>query len=59
MQYVEQTTLIDSDRESNKSDDDVMKEQQMYIWNKNYGVRPNYPLSLVRSPSTCTGFKST
>ncbi len=39
MHYAEQTVLFDSDRESNKSDDDVMKEQQLYIWNKNYGVR--------------------
>ena len=31
--------LIDSDRESNKSDDsDTPKQQSMYIWNPKYDV---------------------
>ena len=31
--------LIDSDRESNKSDDsDITKEQQMCVWNKKFEV---------------------
>lgn len=31
--------LIDSDRESNKSDDsDAAKQQNMYIWNPKYEV---------------------
>ena len=31
--------LIDSDRESNKSDDsDTAKQQNMYIWNRKYEV---------------------
>ena len=38
MQYVEHTTLIDSDGESNEYELDVKKEQQMYIWNKSFGV---------------------
>ena len=34
-----QSLLIDSDRESNKSDDsDAVKQQSMYIWNKKYEV---------------------
>lgn len=43
MQYVEQTIgpdpLIDSDRESNKSDDsDTSKAHHMYVWNPKYEV---------------------
>lgn len=43
LSYVEQTMqtslLIDSDRESNKSDDsDTAKQQNMYIWNPKYEV---------------------
>lgn len=43
MQYVEHTipgeTLIDSDRESNKSEEgDVAKEQRMFIWNQKFEV---------------------
>ena len=43
LSYVEQTMqtslLIDSDRESNKSDDsDAAKQQNMYIWNRKYEV---------------------
>lgn len=43
LSYVEQTMqtslLIDSDRESNKSDDsDTAKQQNMYIWNRKYEV---------------------
>ena len=35
--------LIDSDRESNKSDDsDVMKEQQMCTWNPKFEVRDDW-----------------
>lgn len=41
-QYVEHTigdTLIDSDRESNKSDDsDITREQQMFIWSPKFEV---------------------
>ena len=43
MQYVEHTIgpdpLIDSDRESNKSDDsESMKTHHMYVWNPKYEV---------------------
>lgn len=43
MSYVEQSIvpslLIDSDRESNKSDDcDISKQQSMFIWNQKYEV---------------------
>ena len=38
-QPILQSLLIDSDRESNKSDDlDTVKQQSMYIWNKKYEV---------------------
>lgn len=39
--YVKQTSLlIDSDRESNKSDDSdtAAKQQNMYMWNPKYEV---------------------
>ena len=43
LSYVEQpivpSPMIDSDRESNKSDDsDTVKQQRMYIWNDKYEV---------------------
>jgi len=51
MQYVEHSvigeTLIESDRESNKSDDGadlVLKEQPMFVWSQKYEV---YHLGLV------------
>lgn len=51
MQYVEHSmlvggsgegTVIESDRESNKSDEnntDVIKEQPMFVWNPKYEAR--------------------
>ena len=54
MQYVEHTVhepLIDSDRESSKSEDnDVVKEQQMCIWNRKYEVRTVSLLLMLSLP---------